>query len=426
MLVIIGTYWYNPVRSALGGIGLERKLNRFVKLYPWFAGLTGDLLFYIAIDTLFLTAVKELSAAQIVSLTTVSTVACIALQFPILWLIRRIGNTASARTGALLLLLASLFITFGDSYLWIAAGRVMHGMAAMFHSVSYVSLENNLELMDKSEDYLRVRTAGNTVYAVITMVISFVASQMFNWDHYLPMYGCIATCTAGFVLSFFMVDQSKYNKIVPKEAEKKKKLPLGKLIVLTIFVFGLFYPIVQNGQSDGKLFIQQQLLLDFSLEETSLIIGVMLVFSRIVRVLSNLVFPKVYRKLKATVGILLPVLLFSSVALMLFGSLIPWILPKILVMSFGYIIILFIRDPFRLYIQDVVLARTAREHHQTLLTTMEFAVKVGTAATSLCFTLVLLEHTMLEVMGIMLGIGLIEVLLSVRLYRMITAAKETV
>ena len=40
---------------------MERKLSRFVKLYPWFAGLTGDLLFYIAIDTLFLTVVKELT-----------------------------------------------------------------------------------------------------------------------------------------------------------------------------------------------------------------------------------------------------------------------------------------------------------------------------------------------------------------------------
>ena len=50
---------------------MDRKLNRFVKIYPWFHGLTADLLFYIAIDTLFLTAVKNLSAAQIVSLTTI-------------------------------------------------------------------------------------------------------------------------------------------------------------------------------------------------------------------------------------------------------------------------------------------------------------------------------------------------------------------
>ena len=403
---------------------MDRKLNRFVKIYPWFHGLTADLLFYIAIDTLFLTAVKNLSAAQIVSLTTVSTVACILLQFPVLWLIHRIGNTASARISALLLLLSSLSITFGGSYIWVAAGRVMHGMAAMFHSVTYVALENNLELMDKQDDYLKVRTAGNTIYSIITMVISFVASPLFNWNSYLPMYGCIATCSIGFVLSFFMADQSSYNKIRRKKAEKKEKLPLNKLILLTILVFGLFYPIVQNGQSDGKLFIQQHLLLDFDLEETSLIIGVMLCVSRIVRVFSNLLFPRFYRRYTEKMCFILPAFLCSSIALMLFGSLIPWVIPKIVVMSIGYIIILFIRDPFRLYIQDVVLNRTAREHHQTLLTTMEFAVKVGTASTSFCFTMILLEHTMMEVMSVTLIIVIIEVLLSIRLYRMLTVSPE--
>jgi predicted MFS family arabinose efflux permease len=339
----------------------------------------------------------------------------------VLWLIHRIGNTASSRISALLLLLSSVSITFGGSYLWIAAGRVMHGVSLMFHSVTYVALENNLELMGRSEDYLKVRTAANTVYSVITMVISFVASPMFNWNHYLPMYGCITTCAIGFVLSFFMVDHSKYNKIRHKKAEKKQKLPLGKLILLTILVFGLFYPIVQNGQSDGKLFIQQHLLLDFSLDDTSLIIGVILCVSRIVRVISNLLFPRFYRRYKEKMSVILPSFLCSSIALMLFGSMIPWVSLKILVMAIGYVIILFIRDPFRLVIQDVVLNRTDREHHQTLLTIMEFAVKIGTAATSFCFTLVLLEHTMMEVMSITLIIVIIEVLLSIRLYRMLTA-----
>jgi hypothetical protein len=102
-------------------------------------------------------------------------------------------------------------------------------------------------------------------------------------------------------------------------------------------------------------------------------------------------------------------------------------LTTITIRYIGYVIILFIRDPFRLVIQDVVLNRTDREYHQTLLTIMEFAVKIGTAATSFCFTLVLLEHTMMEVMSITLIIVIIEVLLSIRLYRMLTAkpAKTT-
>lgn len=38
----------------------ENKLKRFNKIFPWYDGLSGDLLFWIAIDTLFLTVVKNL------------------------------------------------------------------------------------------------------------------------------------------------------------------------------------------------------------------------------------------------------------------------------------------------------------------------------------------------------------------------------
>jgi hypothetical protein len=95
---------------------VDKSINRFVKVFPWYSGFTGDLLFYIAIDTLFLTIVKNFSPAEIVSIASVSQLVCIALQFPILFIIRKIGNTASIRTGALFLLLSAIFITFGKNY----------------------------------------------------------------------------------------------------------------------------------------------------------------------------------------------------------------------------------------------------------------------------------------------------------------------
>ena len=35
----------------------EQNLKRFNKLFPWFAGLSGDLLFWVAIDTLLALAI---------------------------------------------------------------------------------------------------------------------------------------------------------------------------------------------------------------------------------------------------------------------------------------------------------------------------------------------------------------------------------
>ena len=125
-------------------------------------------------------------------------------------------------------------------------------------------------------------------------------------------------------------------------------------------------------------------------------------------------------------GIALPTLLGSAIGFMLFGSFIPWIIVRIMVMSVGYIIILFIRDPFKLYIQDVVFENTPKEQHQTLLTLLEFGVKVATAGIGLGFSAILISFPMIVVMAIMLGISIIEIILSIMLYRAILSGKKQV
>ena len=55
---------------------MEKKIKRFCKLYPWYIGFTSDLLFYIAIDTMFLSFVKEFTAAEIVSITSIAQLVC--------------------------------------------------------------------------------------------------------------------------------------------------------------------------------------------------------------------------------------------------------------------------------------------------------------------------------------------------------------
>ena len=404
---------------------MNKGIQRFLKCYPWYSGFTADLLFYIAIDTLFLTQVKNFSPAQIVSITSFSQFACIALQFPVLFIIKRIGNTSSVRVGSLSLLLSSILITFGKSYYLVLLGRLFHDIAVIFRTASYVMLENNLDMIGKRQDFVRLRTAANTVYAVITMVISFVASLMFNLNNYLPMLGCIAACVIGFALSFFMKDYSDYDKIqVVSKKHEKVKVHYSKLIILAIIVYSLFYPLVTSGQSEGKLFIQQNILLDFDIEETSLILGAILCVSRIIRVFSNIVFAKLYEKHQKKLGIALPALLCLAMGLIMFGSFIPQAVMKIIVMALGYIIILFARDPFRLFMQDAIFENTPKEQHQTLLTILEFGVKIGTAGIGLVFSAILLQYPMLAVIAILFALTLIEIFLSIKLYKMLIAPKE--
>ena len=404
---------------------MNKSVQRFFKIYPWYAGFTGDLLFYIAIDTLFLTIVKEFSPAQIVSLNSLSLLICIGLQFPILFIIKKIGNTASVRTGAFLLLLSAVVITLGKSYYVVLLGRIFHDAAAIFHSASIVALENNLEMADQKKKFVRLRTAANTVYSVITMLIAFVASYMFNLDHYLPMFGCITTCAIGFLLSLLMKDCSDFNKISVKKVEKSaQKIRFDKILILSLVTYAIFYPLVNNGQSEGKLFIQQHILLEYDVEKTALILGAVICVSRVVRVFSNVVFERVYKRFKSKMGIILPILLCISIGSLLFGSFIPQMLLKLIVMAFGYTILLFVRDPFRLCIQDVVLENSPKEQHQTLLTTLEFGVKVAGAAMGLGFSAILVGYPMILVISLMFAITLVEILLCAGLVHAVTRGKK--
>ncbi len=405
---------------------MNKNVNRFIKVFPWYSGLSADLLFYIAIDTLFLSVVKEFSAAQIVSIASFAQFACIALQFPILFIIKRIGNTASTRVGAVCMLISAILTTVGKSYYLVLLGRVFHDVSVIFKTTSVVALENNLDLIDKRNEFVRIRASANTVYAVITMLISFVASYMFNLNNYLPMIGCITTCTIGVILTFLMKDCSDYNKITYKKENKEKvKVHYNKFIIMAIVVYSLFYPIVNNGQTDGKLFIQQQILLDFNIDNTSLIIGAIVCISRIIRVLSNVAFSKIYCKYQEKVGVAFPVMLSSSIAFMLFGSFIPQVLVKIIVMGIGYTIILFARDPFNLYMQDVIFTNTPKEEHQTLLTMLQFGVKITTAGMGLAFSAILISYPMIVVMALMLAISTIDIVLSIKLYNMVLIGKST-
>ena len=402
-------------------------MKKFNKIFPLYAGLSSDLLFWVAIDTLFLTVVKKFNAAQIVSLTTVSLIACILLQVPLLKIIKKIGNTKSVRLGSLSLLISSILLTFGQNYLAIALGKIIYEIAFTFQNMANAILKNNLELQNKNNEYIKIKTKSNTIYAAVTMIISFIASLMFNFNNYLPMLCCIAFCLICFILSFYIIDFSNYDKIKTEEVKSKTstKIRYNRLIILLIISYGLFYPIVNSGQSNGKLFIQQELLLNFNVEKTALIIGVILSISRIIRVISNITFNKIHNKYKEKVGVILPILLCASIIFMILGYFIRnSIILKFSIMSFGYIIILFIRDPFKVYMQDLALRNVGKEGQQSLLTTMELSRKIVRAIMSLGFTMILVNNPMITVVTILFVLSIIEIIISIRLYKSVLKGLE--
>lgn len=354
----------------------EKYLNRFIKIYPILKGFTDDLLFFIAIDTLFFTVAKGLSARQIVLLTTVSCFFSLICRITLVRIIGKMGNTKSVRIGIGLLLLSSIVITFGTSYLWMMVGKIIYEIAWVFKDMESVMLKNNLVLLGKENDFAKITNKDMNLYAFLTLIIALSSGFLFNINPYLPMYICITICFTSFIMYFYMKDISNNNTIIVKE-KKREKVKFSKIIWIILLSYGVFYGAVVSGQENGKLLIQYELSGLYETTKVSMYLGIIVAISRLVRFMSSVIFGKVYYKIKDKSLIVLAIMLLSAFVFMAIGYFVHITLLKFVIMTIGFCLILSVRDPFNLYTQDTVLKLTKPEERQKAVSYLQFSRKVG-------------------------------------------------
>ncbi len=403
---------------------LAKKLERFMKIYPWYYGFSADLLFWIAVDTLFLQLAKGFTVSEIVSITMIADIVGIAAQIPLLKIVEKLGNTNAVRLGAFLAVVSAAMLTFGNGFALIAIGRALREVSFSFRSILNIILEHNLALQNRQGEFVRYLTKGNTIYAVTTMLISLVASAMFNLNYYFPMLCCITVCVACFVLSFYMSDFSEKLSDTKVEKAMANKTKLSFLIILAFISFGIFFSIVATGQSNAKLFIQNEMLTDFSKKNTALILGAVVFISRIARVVGNLLFYKVYRIIKNKAGMVFSIFLFMSFIFLIIGYLVNILIIKYALMVMGYIIILFTRDPFKVYMNDLVLTHSTNEQHQKIMMLLEYARKIMTAVISVSFAAILQVKPLIFIVVLYAIYAVLEIAVSLCLYLMLRRNKE--
>ena len=129
-----------------------KKAKRSIKIYPIFASFASDMIFFIPIDTLFLTLVKGLTASQIAAMTMVSLIICILSKKIILSIVKKIGNINSLRLGSFMLLIASLCLTLGNSFPLMLLYKTILELAYIFLNMDEIVLKNNLNAVDRSDD----------------------------------------------------------------------------------------------------------------------------------------------------------------------------------------------------------------------------------------------------------------------------------
>ena len=319
-----------------------KKINRSIKIYPLFASFTGDLIFFVPIDTLFLTLVKGLNASQITAMTMVALIICIVFQKIILAIVKKVGNVNSLRLGAMMLIISSLLLTFGKTFIAMLLYKSIHELAVMFLNMDEIILKNNLKKVDRRDDYFKIRNKSKIIYSIITLFTALVAGEMFNIDHYLPMYLSIIIYVLVLGTAFLYYEGKTENEEVNKEHTKIKTTTIIFYIMLSNAVF---YSIIKMGQNNSKLFMQYDFQKFLSIEMVTYYITTIVFISRIARLVGNIIFGKIYLKIKDKMSIVLTICLALAFTLLITGHFINSnFVCKVIIMSLGFFLILAIRD----------------------------------------------------------------------------------
>lgn len=175
-----------------------------MKIFPIYKALSWDALFYYAIEFLFLTNIKGLSAAQVLFVDAFYPLFKFILEIPSNIIVNKLGKRRS-------LILGNLFVV-GDILLLILANNIYMIILAWFFSAFGYALkgltETNL-LYDsipkgdkRGDTFARIDGRANSIFYYLDAISAISTGFLFVINGYLPMILSLIICIISLLISF--------------------------------------------------------------------------------------------------------------------------------------------------------------------------------------------------------------------------------
>lgn len=190
-----------------------------MKIFPIYKGLSWDALFYYAIEFLFLTSIKGLTAAQVLFVDAFYPIFKFILEIPSNIIVNKLGKRRS-------LILGNIFVV-GDILFLILANDIYMVILAWFLSAFGYALkgltESNLlyDSIPKSdkrgEKFSKIDGRASSFYYYLDAISAISTGFLFVINGYLPMILCLIICIISLLLSFNFkdVDNSQEDEPAP-------------------------------------------------------------------------------------------------------------------------------------------------------------------------------------------------------------------
>lgn len=240
----------------------DRFVLRSNKLLLMVRAFTWDLFFFYTFSVLFLINIKGFSESDIMFCSAVVAVVPIIFQLPVNLIAKKIGHLSSLRSGAICLLVFTVFILIFNNIVLLYLDYVILAIGYMLIVPNLTTLSiNNLKAEGKQEQFSKIEGRGAGIYYLINAVGSVGLGYLFGVNPYLTMSFPILASGICVILTFLLKDEQK---LIKKDSlntelvaqEKTGKIEQGVLNKGKSFSLPLIYVILVSLSFYGLVMIE--------------------------------------------------------------------------------------------------------------------------------------------------------------------------
>lgn len=166
----------------------KRKQN--MKIYSIYRAISMDILFFYAINFLFLTQVKHISPSEVVLSLSFYSLFMIILQIPANILINKIGTRKCTILGNFFNSIYLLIILFVTNFEWLVIAEFFSALCFSIKDISDTTLLNISipESKKKGEIFSKIEGRGSKNYYYLNAITLVLSGVLYTINPYILLY----------------------------------------------------------------------------------------------------------------------------------------------------------------------------------------------------------------------------------------------
>lgn len=179
----------------------KRKQN--MKLYSIYRAISMDIIFYYAIEFLFLTQVKNISASDVVLKSSFYALFMIILQIPVNILKDKVGTRRSIIISNIFNVIYIVIIMFATNLQTLIIAEFFSAICFSIKDISDTTLLNMSipEGKKKGEIFSKIEGKGNKNYYYLDAVTAVISGFLYTVNPYIPVVGALIVAIIATILS---------------------------------------------------------------------------------------------------------------------------------------------------------------------------------------------------------------------------------